>query len=77
MANLKPRPLGGFESNGMVICASDKDKKNFEILVPDGPVGDRLYLQGYEQLFATGQEIIPLMKKKTLERCLEHFRTDQ
>lgn len=44
MANLKPRPLGGFESNGMVICASDKDKKNFEILVPDGPVGDRLYL---------------------------------
>ena len=39
MANLKPRMLGGFESNGMVVCSSDKDNKTFELLVPDGPVG--------------------------------------
>jgi|JI9StandDraft_1071089.scaffolds.fasta_scaffold649656_1 aminoacyl tRNA synthase complex-interacting multifunctional protein 1 len=44
MANLKPKPLGGFESNGMVVCASDIDHKNVEILVPDGPIGERLYL---------------------------------
>jgi len=24
MANLKPRPLGGFLSNGMVVCAADQ-----------------------------------------------------
>jgi tRNA-binding EMAP/Myf-like protein len=27
MANLKPKPVGGFVSNGMVICSSDKDHK--------------------------------------------------
>ena len=47
MANLKPRPLGGFLSNGMVVCASDKEDKNFELLVPEGPLGERLYLEGY------------------------------
>lgn len=36
MANLKPRSMGGFESNGMVVCASDKDNKDFEILRPVG-----------------------------------------
>lgn len=25
MANLKPRPLAGFNSNGMVVCASNAD----------------------------------------------------
>jgi aminoacyl tRNA synthase complex-interacting multifunctional protein 1 len=51
MANLKPRNLGGFESNGMVVCASDKDNKDFEILRPIGEVGERLYLDGFEYLF--------------------------
>ena len=76
MANLKPRPLGGFESNGMVVCASDKDDKSFDILRPEGPVGERLYLEGYEELFNTGEEILPVMNKKNLERCLKHFHTD-
>jgi len=44
MANLKPRMLGGFESNGMVVCSSDQDMKFFEILRPEGPLGERLYL---------------------------------
>lgn len=44
MANLKPRPLGGFVSNGMVVCSSDKDNTTFELLVPDGPLGERLHL---------------------------------
>ena len=39
MANLKPKPVGGFVSNGMVVCSSDKDHKQFELLVPDGPLG--------------------------------------
>lgn len=77
MANLKPRPLGGFQSNGMVVCASDKPQTFFELLVPDGQLGERLYLEGYQELFPGGEYIRPLMKKKTLERCLLHFATDQ
>ena len=49
MANLKPRSMGGFESNGMVVCASDKDMKTFELVVPEGPLGERLHLEGYEE----------------------------
>jgi len=34
MANLKPRKLAGFESNGMVVCASNGDHSAVEILRP-------------------------------------------
>jgi tRNA-binding EMAP/Myf-like protein len=77
MANLKPRPLGGFVSNGMVVCSSDKDNTTFELLVPDGPLGERLYLEGMEELFPAGNAVLPVIKKsKTLEKVLEHFKTD-
>lgn len=36
MANLKPRPLAGFLSNGMVVCASTPDHTAVELLIPDG-----------------------------------------
>lgn len=36
MANLKPRPLAGFNSNGMVVCASNADHTAVELLIPDG-----------------------------------------
>ena len=63
MANLKPRLLGGFESNGMVVCSSDKEKKAFEILRPSGFVGERLYLDGYEDMIKQSDEIAPVMNK--------------
>lgn len=66
MANLKPKPAGGFLSNGMVVCASDKENKSFELLVPEGPLGERLYLEGYEQLFEAGDEILPIIKKSKI-----------
>jgi tRNA-binding EMAP/Myf-like protein len=47
MANLKPRSLGGFNSNGMVVCASDKDHKKVELIVPEGQLGERLFLEGF------------------------------
>ena len=34
MVNLKPRPLGGFPSNGMVVCASNGDHTDVEIIRP-------------------------------------------
>jgi len=36
MANLKPRPLAGFNSNGMVVCASTPDHTAVELIVPEG-----------------------------------------
>ena len=34
MYNLKERPLAGFKSNGMVLCASNSDKSQIEIVRP-------------------------------------------
>jgi tRNA-binding EMAP/Myf-like protein len=36
MVNLKPRPLAGFMSNGMVVCASNHDHTAVEVLRPKG-----------------------------------------
>merc|ERR1711924_546444 len=43
LANLKPKKLGGFPSNGMVLCASNSDKsKTIFVEVPAGvPNGER------------------------------------
>ena len=78
MANLKPKPLGGFPSHGMVVCASTEDHMDLEIIRPEGAVNDRVYLEGHEELFKGGP-ILPVLnpKKKVLEKCLEHFRTDE
>ena len=70
MANLKPRPLAGFVSNGMVVCASNADHSKVELLIPEGELGDRLYLEGFEELFSQG-DLQPVLnpKKKILEKC--------
>ena len=34
-ANLKPKKLAGFESAGMVLCASNEDRSKIEIMRPD------------------------------------------
>ena len=43
-ANLKPRKLVDFMSNGMVLCASSEDKSTIELIrPPEGcKVGDRV-----------------------------------
>ena len=78
MANLKPRPLAGFVSNGMVVCASNADHSKVELLIPEGELGDRLYLEGFEELFSQG-DLQPVLnpKKKILEKCLEFFKTNE
>lgn len=37
LCNLKPRKMGTFVSNGMVLCASNEDKTKVEIIDP--PIG--------------------------------------
>ena len=51
MANLKPRKLAGFSSNGMVVCASNSEHTQIELLIPEGEPDERIMLEGYEQLF--------------------------
>lgn len=63
MANLKPRPLAGFNSNGMVVCASTPDHSQVELLIPEGEIGERVYLDGHEGLFSQG-DLLPVLNPK-------------
>lgn len=47
-ANLKPRKLADFQSNGMVMCASTDDKSVIELIRPPegSKVGERIQLTG-------------------------------
>lgn len=48
-ANLKPRKLVGFESQGMVLCATGSDGKIELLLAPEGAqVGERITIEGAE-----------------------------
>ncbi|EAR94545.1 hypothetical protein TTHERM_00047530 (macronuclear) [Tetrahymena thermophila SB210] len=77
MANLKPRKLGGFDSNGMILC-TNIDTKAFEFLRPheNSVVGERIFLEGQQESFK--QELEPQLnqKKKILERALLETKTD-
>lgn len=51
-SNLKPKKFGkdGFESNGMIVCASSENKETIELIRPheDAKPGDKVYLEGTE-----------------------------
>lgn len=51
LANLKPRKMQGFESQGMVMCATSKDGK-VELMEPPAgsKVGERVMIEGVEML---------------------------
>jgi aminoacyl tRNA synthase complex-interacting multifunctional protein 1 len=68
-ANLKPRPLVGFTSHGMVLCASSEGKGDVKILEPPaGAVpGERVSFQGHEAPPAAPSR---MAKKKILEAVL-------
>ena len=75
MANLRPRKLAGFNSNGMVLALHSPS--GLELVRP-GAVepGERLGLEGILQPGKT--DYLPLLnpKKKVLESCIEFFWTD-
>ena len=48
VANLKPRPLAKFMSNGMVLCATGADGKVAFVTPPEGAkVGERVSFAGF------------------------------
>eukprot|EP01029_Cantina_marsupialis_P030561 TRINITY_DN830_c1_g2_i1.p1 TRINITY_DN830_c1_g2~~TRINITY_DN830_c1_g2_i1.p1 ORF type:complete len:323 (-),score=150.50 TRINITY_DN830_c1_g2_i1:115-1083(-) len=73
MANLKPRKMGEYVSNGMVVCASGDG--TVQILDPPAgcKAGDKVTVVGHEGVAATANQV---MKKKILEKCFEHLHTN-
>ena len=47
-ANMKPKKLAGMMSEGMVLCASNADHSQTELMRPheDTPIGERVDLEG-------------------------------
>jgi aminoacyl tRNA synthase complex-interacting multifunctional protein 1 len=80
-ANLKPRPLAGTMSNGMVMCASNEDHSVVELVRPPegSKPGDRIQLSGNpilgQPVTEDRQEILN-PKKKYAERFLEKLLTN-
>merc|ERR1712050_373968 len=53
LANLKPRKMQGFESQGMVLCATSDSGKVELMQPPEGAkVGERVSIEGIEMLEA-------------------------
>lgn len=69
VCNLKPRKLGGFPSNGMLMCACTDDHSAGALIDPpaDAKIGERVFFPGYEGEAATSAQV---QKKKYLENAL-------
>ena len=70
LANMKPKPLVGYKSHGMVLCASNADHTVVEPLtVPEGAaVGERVMVDGFGGEPATANA---LTKKKIAPKVLQ------
>ena len=75
ICNLKARKLAGIASNGMVLCASDAEKKNLAFVLPPAgsKPGDRVAWAGFEGTPETPKQ---MDKKKAWEAIQPHFSTD-
>lgn len=77
-ANLKPRTMQGFKSEGMVLCAANAEHTEVKFLEPaeGASPGDRVSLASVANLEppATASQV---QKKKYLEKVLPHLRTNE
>ena len=75
LCNLKARPLGGFPSHGMVLCASNADHTAVEFAVPPegAAVGERLAFEGYD---GEPEPENKIAKKKMFEKLAPDLKTD-
>jgi len=77
LANLKERPMAGFKSQGMVLCAVSSDHSVVKLLEPPATaeVGDRVVFPGFpaDAVPATPAQ---MAKKKILEGLAPMLRTD-
>ena len=75
VTNLKAAKLGGFKSQGMVLCAGNADHTKVEFVdVPEGAkVGERVFVEG-----ESGDPVGPanMKKKKVFESLAKQLKTD-
>jgi len=76
VCNLKSRPLLGFPSHGMVLCASNGDHTKVEFVVPppDAPIGERIV---FGDLEGDPEPENKVGKKKMLEKLLPELKTTE
>ena len=76
VANLKERPMAGFKSQGMVLCAVGEGHGTVKILEPpsSAAIGERVIFPGHEGEPASASQVA---KKKILEGILPDLRTDE
>lgn len=74
LTNMKASKIRGVESEGLVLCASNE--KKFEPLkVPSGSaIGDRLFIQGYNNTNAEVAQLNP--KKKVWDKIQSELKTN-
>lgn len=74
VCNLKPAKLGGFPSNGMVLCASSEDRSTVAFVEPpEGvPAGERVLCEGTEAVEPASPNKVK--KKKLMEKAAEELR---
>ena len=75
LANLKKRKLLGFQSHGMVLCASTEDGSSVVFVDPpaDAAIGERVMCEGFDGEPATENQI---GKKKILDKVFPDLQTD-
>jgi len=74
VCNLKPAKLGGFASNGMVLCASSEDRSTVAFVEPPEAAepGERVLMEGVEPVPpASGNAV---KKKKHMEKAAEGLK---
>ncbi|CAD8103038.1 unnamed protein product [Paramecium sonneborni] len=79
LVNLKARKLAGFMSNGMVLCASDAAHTKVELMrpAPGSKLGERVKIQGHENIFKDEKEDVLNPKKGQWEKVAPLLKTNQ
>uniref|UniRef100_A0A7S2PKZ2 glutamate--tRNA ligase n=1 Tax=Leptocylindrus danicus TaxID=163516 RepID=A0A7S2PKZ2_9STRA len=81
LANLKERKLVGFPSHGMLLCASNEEHTEVQLISPpvDAKIGERITIPSidFEGESGTPMKENPLQKKKVLEKILPFLTTSK
>lgn len=80
LANLKPRALRGFESHGMLLCASNADHSAVELMQPPpgARIGARVSFRGYSSEWPEADAVLSGKKNQDpLPEVLPHLRTEK
>jgi len=81
VCNLKARKLAGFPSHGMVLCSSNEEHTEVNIIAApiDAKIGERVTVPGWDFEGEEGQPFKEnkLGKKKVFEKLMPNLKTDE